>query len=121
MKTALSVGLLATALVALTCGVAEAHPRLLSSNPAPNARTASPGELRLGFSETLIGKFSRLDLMDSKGHAMKIDGTALSPDHKHLVAQVRGRLSPGGYKVVWKAVSTDTHRVQGAYVFNVTR
>ena len=121
MKTILPAGLLAAAALTLSVGVAEAHPRLISSNPAPNAHAASPGQLRLGFSETLIAKFSRIALMDGKGHMVKLGATALSPDHKQMIVPVSGRLAPGNYKVAWKAVSTDTHRVQGAYGFSVTK
>ena len=121
MKRTFSAGLVAVAMVGLGFGVAQAHPRLLSANPAPNARVAAPAELRLGFSETLIGKFSRVALTDSRGHSVRVGATALAPDHKQLVAPLGRRLSPGSYKVVWKAVSTDTHRVQGGYAFTVVR
>lgn len=121
MKRVLPAGLMATAIAALSFGVAEAHPRLLSANPAPNARVAAPAELRLSFSETLIGKFSRIALMDSRGRSVKVGAAALAPDHKQLVAPVGGKLSPGTYKLAWKAVSTDTHRVQGGYAFTVVR
>ena len=121
MKRTLSAGLIAAAIVGLGFGVAQAHPKLLSSNPPPNARVAAPAELRLGFSETLIGKFSRIALMDSRGHPVRVGATALAPDHRQLVAPLGARLSPGNYKVSWKAVSTDTHRVQGGYAFTVIR
>lgn len=121
MNRTLSAGLLAAAIVGLGSGVAEAHPRLLSANPAPNARVAAPAEVRLSFSETLIGKFSRIALLDSRGHPVRIGATALASNHKQLVAPISGKLSPGSYKVSWKAVSTDTHRVQGAYAFTVAK
>jgi methionine-rich copper-binding protein CopC len=121
MKHTLSAGLVALAFASLTFGVAEAHPRLLSSSPAPNSRTSAPREVRLGFSETLIGKFSKIAVMDGKGHAVRVGPSALTPDHKQLVSPVLVKLSPGPYKVAWKAVSTDTHRVQGGYVFTVVK
>ncbi len=121
MERTLSAGLMAAAIAGLGFGVAEAHPRLVSANPAPNARVAAPAEVRLAFSETLIGKFSRIALMDGRGRPVKVGATALAPDHKQMVAPVSAKLSPGNYKVSWKAVSTDTHRVQGVYAFTVVR
>ena len=121
MKRTLSGTLMAATVVGLGFGVAHAHPRLLAANPAPNGRVAAPAELRLGFSETLIGKFSRIALTDDRGRPVRVGPTALAPDHKQLIAPLGARLSPGNYKVAWKAVSTDTHRVQGGYAFTVVR
>jgi methionine-rich copper-binding protein CopC len=121
MKRIASVAIMAAAITGLGFGVAEAHPRLLSANPAPNAQVASPFELRMGFSETLIGKFSRIALMDGRGHRIKIGATTLAPNHKQLIAPVGAKLSPGTYKIAWNAVSTDTHRVQGTYAFTVRK
>jgi methionine-rich copper-binding protein CopC len=112
---------MAAAILGLSFGVANAHPRLLSANPAPNGSVAAPAEVRLGFSETLIGRFSRIALMDGRGRPIKVGATALAPDHKQLVAPVSGKLPPGVYRVAWTAVSTDTHRVQGVYAFKVVR
>lgn len=51
MNRTLSAGLLAAAIVGLGFGVAEAHPKLLSANPTPNARVAAPAEVRLGLAK----------------------------------------------------------------------
>ena len=121
MKQGLAIGAALAAALSLGVGVAEAHPRLLGANPAAGARVASPSQLRLSFSETLIGRFSKLSLTTAAGRPAALGQSALSPDHKQLVAPIQGRLAPGRYQVHWSAVSTDTHRVQGAYAFLVTR
>jgi methionine-rich copper-binding protein CopC len=115
--------LLTTAVVslALGAGAAAAHPRLIAASPPAGGRVAAPPQLRLSFSETLIGKFSQLSLADGAGHRVPLGPSALSPDHKQLVASLRVRLRPGMYRLSWRAVSTDTHRVQGGYAFSVTR
>jgi methionine-rich copper-binding protein CopC len=115
------VGGAALAALALSVGAAEAHPKLLASNPAAAARVRAPTQLRLSFSETLIGRFSQLSLADSAGRSVPLGPSALSQDHKQLIAAVRRPLAPGTYRVSWRAVSTDTHRVQGGYAFTVTR
>jgi methionine-rich copper-binding protein CopC len=38
---------------------------------------------------------------------------------KVLVTPLQAPLAPGRYAVTWHAVSTDTHRVAGHYVFAV--
>lgn len=120
-KRFLSTLFMTATIAGLGFGVADAHPRLLSASPRQNSRVGAPAELRIGFSETLIGKFSHVDLMDGRGHPINVGPTMLATDHKQLVAAIRTKLAPGSYRVVWKAVSTDTHRVQGSYGFTVTK
>ncbi len=114
------IAALAAGAMAASFGAAEAHPRLLSSNPAANAASRAPVEVRLSFSETLIPRFCRIALADASGQAVKLAAAQVSPDRKQLVARLQARLAPGRYKVSWQAVSTDTHRVSGAYAFTVT-
>ena len=119
MKSLLTSCLLATAVLGLGVGAAQAHPRLMWAAPAAQGRFPAPREIRLNFSETLIARFSKLALSDTRGRAVNLGPSALSPDRKQLFAPVPGRLAPGAYKVTWRAVSTDTHKVNGAYGFSV--
>ena len=120
MKNLSRLGL-AVATLALSVSVAQAHPKLLSANPAAGAHVSAPAQVRLSFSETLIGRFSHLSLADAAGHKAPLGPSSLSGDHKQLMAPLSARLRPGLYRLSWRAVSTDTHRVQGAYAFTVTR
>jgi methionine-rich copper-binding protein CopC len=55
-----AVGLLATA--------AQGHPKMNMSAPALGATATTPlGEIKIGFSEGLVGRFTGLELTDSKG------------------------------------------------------
>lgn len=50
---------LPTAVVLLgLAGAAQAHPKLVSASPAPNAMVAKPANVTLRFSEKLMPKFS---------------------------------------------------------------
>ena len=120
MKHAFALALMAASLTVGVSG-AQAHPKLLFANPAAGARVRAPAQLRLGFSEALIGRFSQLSLADAAGHKAPVGPSSLSRDHKQLIAPLAGRLRPGLYRVSWHAVSTDSHRVQGGYAFTVTR
>lgn len=108
-------------------GTAQAHPKLLASTPSANASVAKPGKIELKFSEALIGPMTGAELVMTgmpgmANHApMKITGftAAIGADRKTLTLVLRRALSAGNYRVTWHAVSTDTHRVQGAFTFSV--
>lgn len=112
----------ATALVA-SAGAANAHPKLLSANPAANATVAKPARVELQFSEKLMPAFSKADLIMAAMPgmaAMKMPSTAtLAADGRTLVITPKGKLSAGRYTVDWHVVSTDTHKVAGSYAFAV--
>jgi methionine-rich copper-binding protein CopC len=110
-----AVGLLAT--------TAQAHPKMNMSAPAPGATvTTPPGEIKMGFSEGLVGRFTGLELTDAKGKHVQLGQAFLDPhDNTKFSVPVKQRLTPGLYKVSWHAVSTDTHRVTGKYAFSVAR
>ncbi len=105
----------------LVATTAEAHPKLVKSDPAAGAVTAtSPKELRLSFNEELVAKFSGAELKDAKG--TKIEIGAIAPDaidKKQLVVALPKPLAQGVYKLDWHAVAADTHRVQGSYSFTI--
>src|ERR1700730_16487553 len=90
---------------------ADAHPKLVKTDPAADAVTAtSPKELRLSFNEELVAKFSGVELNDEKGKKIEIGATAPDPsDKKQLVVALPKPLAEGVYKVNWHAVGDDTH------------
>jgi methionine-rich copper-binding protein CopC len=105
----------------LVATAANAHPKLVTTNPAANAViTSSPKELRFNFNEDLVPKFSGAEVKDQKGQKIKI-GTAMADpaDKKQLVVPLPTPLAQGVYKVVWHAVAADTHRVNGSYSFTI--
>ena len=106
-------------------GVAQAHPKLLSASPAPNATVTKPARLTLQFSEKLMPKFSGADLVmtghGGTGHApMKVAAVAtVGGDGRTLIVTPRAPLAAGRYSVAWHVVSADTHRVSGNIAFAV--
>lgn len=104
---------------------AQAHPKLLSASPAPNATVAKPARVTLRFTEKLMPNFSGADLMmtghGGKTHApMKVAGSAaVGADGRTLVVTPKSPLGAGSYNLAWHVVSTDTHRVAGNYAFAV--
>jgi methionine-rich copper-binding protein CopC len=102
---------------------ANAHPKLKSVSPAANVSSkVSPKEIKLNFSEGVIAKFSGLELKDESGKTMTTGVPLNDPgDRKQLVVPLPAPLTAGRYKVTWHAVSEDTHRVKGEYLFEVAR
>lgn len=119
IAVALSTGLLAG-------GLAQAHPKLLSSTPAEGAEGAAPAKIELRFSENLMSKFSGAKLMMTEmpgmsGHSpmpmqAKVSG---SDDPKTMIITPNAPLTAGTYQVQWRAVSSDTHPITGNVTFKV--
>lgn len=124
IKTAVITAALSTGL--LVSGLAQAHPKLLSSTPAEGAEGAAPAKIELHFSENLITKFSGAKLMMTGMPGMadhapmpmsaKVSG---SDDPKTMVITPNTPLATGTYQVQWRAVSSDTHPITGNVTFKV--
>lgn len=105
----------ATAMLAATG--AQAHAKLLSSNPTANATVAAPKAIVLKFDEKLQPKFSGANVaMPGMATPVKV---SVGGDGKTMMLQPKTPLMAGSYTVKWHAVTADTHRSQGAYTFTV--
>jgi methionine-rich copper-binding protein CopC len=111
------------AIVSLAGVAANAHPELKAADPPVGGSIAdSPKEIRIGFSENVLPKFSGIELRDQSGRLMATaTATTDTKDKRQLVIPVQETLAPGRYIVDWHAVSADTHRVQGHFSFEVQR
>lgn len=122
-KTIQWLSLGATLLIAQA---ALAHPKLLSSTPADNAQVSAPDRIELRFSEGLVKQFSGANLLMTGMPGMANHGpmkiaVTVSPgdDPKTLVVTPAKPLVPGGYRLEWRAVGSDTHPVSGRISFQV--
>jgi copper resistance protein C len=116
----LSSLLLAGAVVNLGAVAALAHAHLLRAIPAENANGPSPAEIRLQFSERLEPAFSTIVVRDASGRQVdKHDSGVDKTDGLTLHVSVP-KLAAGQYRIEWRAVSTDSHRIQGQYTFRVS-
>ncbi|MBC7496766.1 MAG: copper resistance protein CopC [Sphingomonadaceae bacterium] len=117
----------ALAIVALAGGVAQAHPRLVTSSPRANTSVPAVDRVSLTFSERLLAPMSGGDIvMTGRSGAarvppMKVAGfkPSVGPDGKTLQLVGATRLAKGNYQVKWHAVAADTHRVAGVLAFQV--
>jgi len=115
------------AIVALAGGVAQAHPRLVTSSPRANTSVPAVDRVSLTFSERLLAPMSGGDIVmtGQSGAArvppMEVAGfkPSVGPDGKTLQLVGATRLAKGNYQVKWHAVAADTHRVAGVLAFQV--
>jgi methionine-rich copper-binding protein CopC len=108
MKTMLLLGL-------LLATPAFAHARLVSSDPAANAKVKSPGQIKLHFSESLEPAFSAASLTDAGGKTVPVSRSVGSD----TITLLPLTLKPGAYEVTWHSVGQDTHRLTGSFGFTV--
>jgi len=114
LATEFAIALAAT----LTPSCASAHAHLDHASPAANSVVAeTPHELHLWFTEPLEPRFSKAELRSGDG-AVIATGGGDPADRKALIVPVSG-LAPGKYKVFWHVISTDTHRSEGDFSFEL--
>jgi copper resistance protein C len=101
---------------------AIAHAQLIRAvSAAGGTLHAAPSEVTLRFSEKLEPSFSSVVVRDSTGKQIdKGDGKVDKRDRMVIRASLPS-LEPGVYKVEWKAVSADTHKVSGDFTFKVSQ
>jgi methionine-rich copper-binding protein CopC len=115
-KTLTAVALFASLLGA---SAAFAHAHLKASEPAADSSVSAPAALRLTFSEGIEATFTKVSL-SKDGTEIAIKGLDTEgTDKKVLVVTPAAPLAAGNYKVLWNAVSVDTHKSNGEYSFKV--
>jgi methionine-rich copper-binding protein CopC len=98
---------------------AQAHAKLVSADPAPNATVAAPMLIQLHFSEEIARKFSHIRLTQTGGAAIAIMAMD-AKDAKSLSIMPNAALTPGLYTISWIAVATDDgHKSTGTFSFTV--
>ena len=115
------------ALSLLAAGAAQAHPRLVGTFPSANKGVAPTNRVSLTFNERLLSPMSGGDVLMT-GHPgvphhppMKVAGfkPSVLADGKTLQLVSPRPLAKGSYQVRWHAIAADTHRVAGAFAFQV--
>jgi methionine-rich copper-binding protein CopC len=113
--------LAAGAIVALVpVTVAFAHAHLVRATPAVGATVhEAPTEILLRFNEKLESAFSTVVVRDSAGKQVdKADAQVDKSDRLQMRVSVQPLMS-GVYKVEWRVMSADTHKVNGNFTFVV--
>ena len=127
MKTSGRLATLFGAAAILAAQPALAHLKLTGSTPAADSAVASPAMITLRFSERVVQRFSSATVTMASmpgmtGHKPTLVAglaPAFGADGKTLTLRLARRLTAGGYRVAWKAVAADTHRIEGTFAFTV--
>ena len=117
--------LFAAAIVAaalLGAGRASAHAFPDHAVPAVGGTVAqSPPEIRIWFSQKLEPAFSTIEVLDGAGTRVDKDDASVDVQDSTVLRVSLKALVPGKYKVVWRVVSTDTHKTTGDFSFTLAK
>jgi methionine-rich copper-binding protein CopC len=114
---ALAIG---AAMPLLAVGAAFAHAHLVRATPAVGTTVhEAPTEILLRFNEKLEPSFSSVVVRDPAGKQVdKADAQVDKADRLQMRVSLPP-LTPGVYKVEWRVMSADTHKVNGNFSFTV--
>jgi copper resistance protein C len=100
----------------------EAHAFLEHADPAVGSTVqASPSEVRVLFTEKIEPALSSIQVFDVSGKEVDKRDVHLDRSNHALLRVSLPRLEAGSYKVVWRAVSVDTHVTIGSFSFRIAR
>jgi copper resistance protein C len=106
----------------LLCGIviANAHAQLVRAEPAAGGNVGkAPSEVTLHFNERLEGALSSVVVRDATGKQVDKGNGVVDKKDRKVIRVSLPDLEPGVYKVEWRAVSTDTHRITGDFTFKI--
>lgn len=117
------VGALVLALLAMAYALSSralGHAFPVRSEPrVGSTMDSSPSKVRIWFDGKLEPAFSTLTVYNlSKQQVDKRNGR-VNPSDATLLETDVPVLPPGTYRVYWSAVSVDTHRTEGDFVFTI--
>lgn len=116
----LAAALLVLGILVAAAGTAGAHAVLENADPAPRASvSAAPKAITLTFSESVDMRDDGIRLFDDSMEQLDIGAVHHPGGKAKVVAASLPDLPRGLYTVAWRAVSADSHPVQGAYTFGV--
>jgi methionine-rich copper-binding protein CopC len=98
-------------------GAACAHATLdHASPPAGSTVPSAPQEVLLTFTERLESAFSMIEVSDAGGTHVDSGKSEINGSTMRVGLKV---LPEGQYRVHWRAITPDAHRVEGNFTFNV--
>ena len=110
----------ATAIASVQSSMAYGHAMLERAEPAVGSTIEeAPTMVRLHFSERLEPAFSALRVEDAAGKTVDRGDTRVDPDDSVVLEVSLPDLPHGKYRVIWRAVSVDTHVTEGDFTFTV--
>jgi methionine-rich copper-binding protein CopC len=114
------IAVASTFLISAGANAAWAHAELKQATPAADGTVqAAPTEVTLKFSERLENAFSTIIVRDAVGKRVDKANGQIDKADRTVIRTSLQLLSPGIYIVEWRALTADTHRTEGAFIFHV--
>ena len=110
------------ALLLLTAAASQAAAHAFLDHAAPAVGSTiheSPAQLRLWFTQELEPAFSTVRVLDRDGKQVDKQDKQGDLANPALLQVSLPQLAPGRYRVVWRALSVDTHVTEGDFIFDV--
>lgn len=96
-------------------GLAQAHTQLAGA-----VVDTAPTEIQLQCHKKIEANISHISVESRGGQAVAIEPAAADPNDKSAgVVRLAEPLRSGTYKVNWRVISVDTHKVKGSFTFQV--
>jgi copper resistance protein C len=100
--------------------VSLAHAFVDHAEPAVGSQIHSaPIQVKIWFTEKLEPTLSKIQVFDSSGQEIDKRDVKIDQSNAVLLTVSLPALKPGKYKVVWRAVSVDTHVTTGNFMFEL--
>lgn len=105
-------------LTMLSATPAAAHDAIISSDPADGTElTSSPAQITLTFNNDLSTLGGQIVVADAAGTPVASGEPAVAGPT--AVLALTDPLANGAYTVTWRAVSSDSHPIEGTFAFTV--
>ena len=102
------------------CSQAYAHAFLDQARPAVGSTVhGSPAEIRLSFTSPLEPAFSSVKVLDTSGRQVDRKDNQVDQRDPAQIKVTVPTLANGTYRVVWHALSVDSHVTDGDFTFEV--
>ena len=97
-----------------------AHAFVDHAEPAVGSQVHSaPAQVKIWFTERLEPALSKIQVFDTSGQEIDLRDAKIDQSNAALLTVSLPALKPGKYKVVWRAVSVDTHVTTGNFIFEL--
>ena len=117
---ALTKSLLTACALLLLIPECWAHAFVDHAEPAVGSQIhAAPTQVKIWFTERLEPAMSKIQVFDASGLEVDKRDVKIDQSNAALLTVSLPGLKPGKYKVVWRAVSVDTHVTTGNFTFEL--
>jgi methionine-rich copper-binding protein CopC len=110
------------ALLLMMVAISEVGAHAFLDHAAPAVGSVihgSPAQVRLWFTQELEPAFSTVKVLDRNGTQVDKQDKQVDRANPALLQVSLPELAPGKYRVVWRALSVDTHVTEGDFTFDV--